>query len=480
MKYAYILFLLLWFPLSSQELDNTKAESDKVNVEKKQNPVSDGKSTLEESRSEEKESKTTILKEGADDKKSTSKPPIEKPKRTETISDTYQIGSLGFPEERKLWNELISLRGYAQVRFNGLGQTNSELKCAQCDRSWGDKNEFFIRRARLIFSGDVTDHVYVYFQPDFATDITDNNKHAGQIRDLYFDYSFDRKKEFRVRIGQSKVPYGFENLQSSSNRIPLDRADPTNSGVPNERDLGVMFYWTPPQIRERFSSIMSKGLKGSGDYGVLGIGGYNGQTANRKAAGGVDHAVLRLAYPFLFSNGQIFEPSISGYKGTFELFSVSPELRTAMEKEIDKRYQTINLQYADERVAYTLVWYPQPLGFTAEFTQGRGPEFDPQTKRIHTKYLYGGYVQMMYYLYYKTQLIIPFVRAQYYHGGKKVETDATYHRVREAEIGVEWQLDPGFEIVVTYTKSHRITGDFKNPVNDQVGSLLRLQVQVNF
>jgi hypothetical protein len=40
-----------------------------------------------------------------------------------------------------------------------------------------------------------------------------------QIRDAYFDLSFDAKKEYRVRIGQSKVPYGFENLQSSQNRL---------------------------------------------------------------------------------------------------------------------------------------------------------------------------------------------------------------------------------------------------------------------
>jgi hypothetical protein len=49
-----------------------------------------------------------------------------------------------------------------------------------------------------------------------------------QIRDAYFDLSFDAKKEYRVRIGQSKVPYGFENL-SSQNRLTLDRNDALNS-----------------------------------------------------------------------------------------------------------------------------------------------------------------------------------------------------------------------------------------------------------
>jgi hypothetical protein len=54
--------------------------------------------------------------------------------------------------------------------------------------------------------------------------------------------SFDAKKEFRVRVGQSKVPYGFENL-SSQNRLTLDRNDALNSAVANERDLGAFFYW---------------------------------------------------------------------------------------------------------------------------------------------------------------------------------------------------------------------------------------------
>jgi phosphate-selective porin len=39
--------------------------------------------------------------------------------------------------------------------------------------------------------------------------------------------SFDTKK-FRLRVGQSKVPFGFENLQSSQNRLTLDRNDALN------------------------------------------------------------------------------------------------------------------------------------------------------------------------------------------------------------------------------------------------------------
>lgn len=105
--------------------------------------------------------------------------------------------------------------------------------------------------------------------------------HFGQLRDAYFDISVDKNKEFRFRIGQSKVPFGFENMQSSQNRLPMDRNDALNSAVSNERDLGVFFMYAPKKVRELYSALVNDGFKGSGDYGIFSFGGYNGQTANK-------------------------------------------------------------------------------------------------------------------------------------------------------------------------------------------------------
>ena len=41
------------------------------------------------------------------------------------------------PKESKKWFESISLRGYTQIRYNGLFATNPDLGCEQCDKSWG-------------------------------------------------------------------------------------------------------------------------------------------------------------------------------------------------------------------------------------------------------------------------------------------------------------------------------------------------------
>jgi hypothetical protein len=371
------------------------------------------------------------------------------------------------PEPKKEWFQKLNIRGYAQIRYNRLLETNPALNCEQCDRSWGDNGGFFIRRTRIIFSGNVHDRVFLYVQPDFASSVASNSLHFTQLRDAYFDLALDSKKEFRLRIGQSKVPYGFENLQSSQNRIALDRNDALNSAVSNERDLGVFFYWAPKEIRERFSTLVSSGLKGSGDYGVVAFGLHNGQTANRPEANNAPHMVYRVTYPFKTSSGQFIEASLQGYTGNYVVTNRSKN--TGLQDE-----------FFEKRVAGTFVYYPQPLGFQTEFTVGQGPQFNPATNIIENQNLVGGYIQSMYYININKQLLIPFTRAQYYSGGKKHELDARSYLVKELEIGFEWQPIPAFELVAHYTISDRTFEDAKNPVNRQTGGLLRLQAQVNF
>ena len=150
----------------------------------------------------------------------------------------------------KQWFESIQLRGYLQVRYNRLLETNPLLKCDQCDKSWGENGGFFIRRARMIFSGQVNERVYFYIQPDLASSPSSTAGNFAQIRDAYADIGLSPNNEYRVRVGQSKIPFGFENMQSSQNRLPLDRNDALNSAVSNERDLGAFFYWAPAKKKK--------------------------------------------------------------------------------------------------------------------------------------------------------------------------------------------------------------------------------------
>ncbi len=378
------------------------------------------------------------------------------------------------PEPEKKWYDSFSIRGYAQVRYNRLLETNENLKCEQCDRSWGKDGGFFIRRMRLIFSGQVGKRVYFYVQPDLASSTSSTNLHFVQLRDAYFDLGLDDKNEFRFRIGQSKIPFGFENLQSSQNRLPLDRHDAMNSAVSNERDLGVFFYWAPESKRKLFRSLVSDGLKGSGDYGIFALGAYNGQVANKPEGNQQPHVVSRVTWPFELKNGQIVEASVQGYTGKWVM--PTDQLTKDVKVATDRNY-------TDQRAAATLVLYPKPFGIQAEYNIGKGPQFistTDSTGSIETRDLSGGYVTLSYMLKKGKQVIIPFARYQRYEGGKKHELDARSYDVTEAEIGVEWQPSKNFELVAMYTISKRRFEDFKTPINLQEGQLLRLQAQLNF
>ena len=141
---------------------------------------------------------------------------------------------------------------------------------------------------------------------------------------------------------------------------------------------------------------------------------------------------------------------------------------------------TSNKAYLDERYAASFVLYPKPFGIQAEYNVGTGPEFNKATDAIENKRLSGGYVTVSYKIDLKKQILIPFVRVQNYEGGKKHELDARSYRVKETEVGVEWQPNKNFELVAMYTMSTRRAEDFRVQENLQSGSMVRLQAQVNF
>lgn len=371
------------------------------------------------------------------------------------------------------WYERIKLRGYTQFRYNRLPsfRVNDELINEQGDRFLGANTGFGIRRARLVIFGDVHERVSIYLQPDFASVIGDQF-HVAIVRDWYADIFLDKKKEFRLRVGQSKVPFGFENLQSSQNRLPLDRNDAINSALKDERDLGVFAYWAPEEIRKRFKHLVDNNLKGSGDYGVVGFGVYNGQTANRPERNNSPHGVARVSYPFLLGS-QYVEAGVAGYYGRFNVSTAASSGTT---------YSTRGgTNQVDARAVATLVVYPQPLGFQAEYNVGRGPslgEGDEATV-IANRRLHGGYAQLMYKLDGVLGVsLIPYARGTLYEGGKKFDTNAPRYSVRELELGAEWQFSKALELTGAYMISDRTSS--RAPYTQQQGHVTRLQLQVNY
>jgi len=387
--------------------------------------------------------------------------PDSLPQKTNTVSSSNQ--------QVAKWYDKLGLRGYAQFRYNRLLETNPDLKCEQCDRSIGKGQGFSFRRARLVLSGDVHKRFFVYIQFDYSADASSTNKHFLQVRDAYFDYSFDKKKEYRLRFGQSKVPFGFENLQSSSNRLPLDRSDALNSAAPNERDFGAFFMYAPAKIRDLYKTVSNEAMKGSNDYGVFAIGLYNGQAANKPELNDNLHLVARLSYPFKVG-GQIIEPGLQAYTGLYTL--AKDQLSSGVKAVQD-------LTYRERRVAGTLVLYPQPFGILAEYNLGESPGFDAASDSIRVQKLNGGFVTASYRSKLGKGFVMPYARYQVYDGAKKLELDARHYNMNELEIGVEWQPIKNLELTLAYVISDRKYTDLRTDYAEK-GNFLRIQMQANY
>ena len=415
-------------------------------------------------------------------------------------------------KREKDWTSHIKLNGYVQNRVTGM-QSGDEGAVLWPDStgSFGDDrsgsgggNNFRIRRARIIFSGQVGDHLGFYIQPDFASSAgSGGSNNVAQLRDAYGDIFIDKRKVHRIRVGQSKVPFGYENLQSSSNRLALDRHDAMNSAVRDERDTGVFYYYTPEAIQTLFKEIADTGMKHTGNYGMFGIGAYMGQGANQNDQNDSWHNVARFTYPWKTESGQIFEAGIQGYRGKY-VRSTGAYLSRGNTNGLwssttgsVSRTPTVDNEdrngFKDERLAVSFRMYPQPWGLEGEWNWGTSPGLDMAENKVKNKSLHGGYIQASYFAndvsLFNTNIgnVIPFVKWQYYDGYNKAETNAPQNTVNDWEIGAEWQIAPEVELVAQYHIMKRTNMTTAGGFNNLEGSYrtfdaqaLRLQLQYNF
>lgn len=103
-----------------------------------------------------------------------------------------------------------------------------------------DTNDFFIRRARLKFEGNLFSEDLEY-EIEFDMGTPDPGDPQFDLKDFYLDYRL--AESLRVKLGQFKTPFGFQELTSSKKQQLVDRSLASEEFVPG-RDLGVML-WGP-------------------------------------------------------------------------------------------------------------------------------------------------------------------------------------------------------------------------------------------
>lgn len=375
------------------------------------------------------------------------------------LSAMFLLGTVAMSAQTHWW-ERISLRGYTQIRY-------AEVQDVSASAPW-TSGGFSIRRGRLILSGFATDNVFLYIQPDFAATMG-SSLNVMQLRDAYFDVFLDSLRTMRLRIGQSKVPFGYENMQSSSLRLPMERAEVLNTAsVPGERDIGVFAMWAPAAAREIYARLTRNGQKGSGDYGCISIGLYNGQGINRPKLNHTPYASARATYPLAIGDA-VVEPAVQAFVGRF-----TPTVSSTVESGSNVR---------DERYSVSLAVSPSPLGVLAEYAWGHAPRYQPPSNGgggyVRAGRIEGGFITM----YAKTNIagyaVVPFVRWQSLHGGIKSQTNAPMTDLVQSEAGIEWHISSALELTVEYIDSDRHILDTAGTSHQQLRSVW-LQLQVNY
>jgi hypothetical protein len=346
------------------------------------------------------------------------------------------------------WYERIRMNGYMQFRYNA-GASNRLFDLPLND-SFGDQqgNEFYARRLRLVFQGQVSERVAFFTQ--FALEGGQQELSNREIIDAYSDFYLTKDRVHRIRWGLHRVPNAFDTYRSSTNRQEMDRHESVQSGAPGERDLGIAYYWSPKLVQERFAQLAAY-HNGPGDYGMFGIMVYNGQTRNRLELNKDKHIGAKVAYPFQFKNGRLLETGVLAYHGVFSVQGASQPNVASAATCTSPLTSEGGCDIKDQRVTAYVWTPPQPWGLLAEFTVGRGPKRNGQTNFIEESNVVGGYVQGYYtWRYSDVGMLTPYVRYGEYYGGFKSLNGAPDGQSQTWNFGLVWEPDTHWRFTADY------------------------------
>ncbi len=161
--------------------------------------------------------------------------------------------------------------GYVQLRFDH-------------DEATKGRTEFLLRRARVNFKGPVADRTSyrIELQLDAREEksvVPDAARGSKvQVRSVYVDRKLGTG---RLRIGQAKIPFGYEVPESVPDLWAGERSAVMDALIPDQRDIGVQY-----RVSDRSERV------------ILDLGVFNGTGINRVDDNDSKDIAGRLEYDF--------------------------------------------------------------------------------------------------------------------------------------------------------------------------------------
>ena len=160
----------------------------------------------------------------------------------------------------------LQFSGYAELRITNLGNAVGD-RLGPHDNLDFQVNRF---RPRLTY----------FMDPNWEADLQINVNTRGaattsfQARDAYIEYHNGKNNQYAVRLGQQKVPFGFETwIEGDEPRPALERARYHEVLFPDQRDIGLGITFNPREL-----PLAQAQLHGP----LYGIGVYSGNGINKQ------------------------------------------------------------------------------------------------------------------------------------------------------------------------------------------------------
>jgi phosphate-selective porin len=143
--------------------------------------------------------------------------------------------NLGVPDKK----ETVGVKAFgreSELKLGGFLQMQAEFGDKGDSRFSNNNDRIFLRRARVNASGKFAEHFDFRIEMELAGSLSEASSMRAQLTDVYIQWS--QFEEARVRVGQYKTPYGYEQLFYDPGLLTIERSLP-NDRLTLSRQIGV-------------------------------------------------------------------------------------------------------------------------------------------------------------------------------------------------------------------------------------------------